>query len=202
VAKNLTVNNGGSTTMLGTVNGATINSGGSLTVYNGAAATGSIVDNGTFAFDISGKSTFGGDLTGNGSMIVQGGGKLVVTSALQSNVAILLGAYSSLELGAASNSHITLGYQNRLVLDHSLDFTGTIAASPGNRDSIDLVDLAFIQGKTMDHFVENAAHTQGVLTVQDQGGSSVQLTMLGDFTPTAFRINSDGLATPGTLISF
>jgi autotransporter passenger strand-loop-strand repeat protein len=207
VSNNLTLNNGGSATMLGTVNGAAINGGGLLTVYNGASATGAVVDNGAFTYSISGTNTFAGTLTGSGTLAVQGGGKLVVTSVLNNNVAVTIGNSSSLELGAAANSHITFGYQSTLRLDQSVNFTGTIAGTVGYQDVIDLGDVPFVAGVTKAKFVENAAHTQGMLTVSDaaNGGPTVQLTLLGNFNPAAFSIAADALVTtqnphPGTLV--
>jgi autotransporter passenger strand-loop-strand repeat protein len=207
VANNLTVNSGGNVTLLGTVNGATINSGGTITVYDGGAAVGAIADNGTLAFDLSGTSTFAGQLSGNGALDVQGTGKLVVSNVLN-NVAVSIGNSSSLELAAASNANIVFGYQSTLKLDASQSFTGTLAATPGYEDVIDLGDVPFVLGVTTVHFVENSAHTQGVLTISDQadGGPSVQLTLEGDFSAGTFSISADSAASaqnphPGTLIN-
>jgi autotransporter passenger strand-loop-strand repeat protein len=208
VSNNLTLNNGASATMLGTVNGATINAGGAVTVFDGGSAAGTIVDNGVLTFDLSGTGTFAGQLTGKGVLGVQGTGKLVVSSVLNSNVAVTIGNSSSLELAAAANSNITFGYQSTLKLDVSQGFTGTIAATPGYEDVLDLGDVPFVLGVTTVQFVENAAHTQGVLTVSDQagGGPTVQLTLLGDFSVGTFSIAADGVAGaqnphPGTLIN-
>jgi hypothetical protein len=67
---------------------------------------------------------------------------------------------------------------------------------------IDLGDVPFIVGVTSVQFVENAAHTQGVLTISDgSSGPTVQLTLLGDFSAGTFTASSDGAGTtPGTLI--
>jgi autotransporter passenger strand-loop-strand repeat protein len=205
LSNNLTVNNGGSVTMLGTVIGATINSGGAITVYDGGSATGAILDNGTLAFALNGTNTFAAQLTGNGVLSVQGTGKLVVSNALNSNVGVNIGNSSSLELAAAANANIVFGYQSTLKLDDSQGFTGTLTATPGYLDVIDLGDVPFVAGVTTVQFVENAAHTQGVLTVSDQagGGPTVQLTLLGDFSTGVFSIATDGQAGPhpGTLVT-
>jgi autotransporter passenger strand-loop-strand repeat protein len=205
VANNLTVNSGGNATMLGTVNGATINSGGTVTVYDGGAATGAITDNGTLSFALSGTNTFAGQLTGTGTLGVQGTGTLVVISALNNNVAVAIGNSSTLEMAAASNSNITFGYQSTLKLDDSLGFTGTLAATPGYQDLIDLSDIPFVPGITTEKFTENAAHTQGTLTISDQGngGPTVQLTLLGDFSTGTFDIAPDSTTSthPGTQLT-
>jgi autotransporter passenger strand-loop-strand repeat protein len=206
-ANNLTINNGGNATMLGNVNGATITQGGTITVFDGGSATGSIVDDGTLAFNISGTDTFAGNLTGSGTPVVQGGGRLVVQSALNNQVAVTIGNASTLELGAAANSNIAFGYQGTLKLDQSQSFSGTIAGTAGNQDVIDLGDIPFIIGVTTVQLVENASHTQGVLTVSDQanGGPIVQLTLVGNYATAGFSASADGDVTaenpnPGTEI--
>jgi autotransporter passenger strand-loop-strand repeat protein len=202
VANNVTFNNGGSATVLGTLNGATINAGAVVTVYDGGAAIGAIADNGTLAFALNGTNTFTGQLSGNGALAVQGTGKLVVATALN-NVAVSIGNSSSLEVAGASNAVITFGYQSTLKLDDSQGFTGALAATPGYEDVIDVGDIPFIVGVTSVQFAENAAHTQGVLTVSDgSSGPTVQLTLLGDFSTGTFTDASDGAGThPGTLIN-
>jgi autotransporter family porin len=204
VANNLTLNNGGSATMLGTVNNATINSGGTVTVYDGGAATGTIADNGTLAFALSGTNLFAGQLTGVGILSMQGTGKLVVAGVVNSNISVTVGSSSSLELQAAAGANIALGYQSTLKLDVSQGFTGTIAATPGYQDVLNLGDVPFKAGVTTGQFVENAAHTQGVLTVSDQagGGPTVHITLLGDFSGGPFSIAADTQnPIPGTVIT-
>jgi autotransporter passenger strand-loop-strand repeat protein len=203
VVNNLTLNAGGSAGIDGTVNGATINGGAELDIVDGGAATGAIVDNGAFVFNISTTITFGGQLTGNGAMAVNGTGKLVVSTALNNNVAVSIGNSSTLELMAAANSNITFGYESTLKLDASLSFTGTLAATPGYLDVIDLGDIPYLAGVTSVQFVENAAHTEGTLTVSDQagGGPTVQLTLLGDFSIGTFTTSADSAnPNPGTLV--
>jgi autotransporter passenger strand-loop-strand repeat protein len=202
VTNNLTLNNGGTATMLGNVNGATINAGASITVFDGGSATGAIVDNGVLAFSLSATTTFTGQLTGTGALQVQGTGKLVVANVLN-NLAVSIGSSSSLELEAASNAVITFGYQSTLKLDDSQGFTGALAATPDYQDVIDLGDVPFLAGVTSVQFVENASQTQGVLTVSDgNSGPTVSLTLLGDFSAGTFSSSSDGAPThPGTLIN-
>jgi autotransporter passenger strand-loop-strand repeat protein len=204
VVNNLTLNNGGSATMLGTVNGANINAGAQVSVFDGGgAANGAIVDNGNLTFVTSTSITFAGQLTGNGTMGVQGTGTLIVSSVLSNNVAVSIGSSSSLELAAAASSNITFGYQSTLRLDVSQSFTGTLAATPGYEDVIDLGDVPYISAVTSVQFVENAAHTQGVLTVSNgSGGPTVFLTLLGDFSAGTFSAAADSHnPNPGTLIT-
>jgi autotransporter passenger strand-loop-strand repeat protein len=206
-SNSLTLNNGANSTMLGAVNGATINQGGLLTVFDGGSANGAIVDNGALAFDLSTTNTFTGQVTGSGALTTRSNGKLVATKSIN-NITIVIGSSSSLELAAASNANITFGYQSTLKLDDSLGFTGAIAATPGYQDVLDLGDVPFVLGVTTVQFVENATHTQGVLTVSDaaNGGPTVQLVLLGDFSLGTFTAAADSAATaqnphPGALIN-
>jgi autotransporter passenger strand-loop-strand repeat protein len=205
LSNNLTLNNGGAATMLGNVNGATINVGGVLSVFDGGAATGAILDKGLLVFNLSATNTFSGQLTGNGGLDVAGTGKLVVADALN-NLAVQIGSSSSLELESTSNAVITFGYQSTLRLDDSLGFTGSLALTPGYLDAIDLGDFPFTAGVTSASYVENAAHTQGVLTLSDgPSGPTLRLTLLGNFNPGAITASADGVAStqnphPGTLI--
>jgi hypothetical protein len=122
------------------------------------------------------------------------------------NLAVTIGNLSSLELAAASNAVITLGYQSTLRLDDSQGFTGSLVITPGYEAVIDLGDVPFTAGTTSVTFVENAAHTQGVLTVNDgSSGPTVQLTLVGDFSAGGLTTAADGVASaqnphPGTLI--
>jgi autotransporter passenger strand-loop-strand repeat protein len=205
VSNNLTLNNGSAATMLGNVNGATINLGGVLTVFGGGAATGALLDNGQLAFSLSTSNTFTGQLTGNGALDVTGTGKLLVANPLN-HLTVTIGNLSALELVAASDAVITLGYQSTLRLDDSQGFTGSLILTPGYEALIDLGDAPFTSGVTSVTFVENAAHTQGVLTVNDgSSGPTVQLTLLGDFNAGTLTEAADGVASaanphPGTLI--
>jgi hypothetical protein len=126
----------------------------------------------------------------------------VVKSVLNSGLAVAIGNQAALELAAASSANITFGYQSTLKLDVAQSFTGTLVATPGNQNVLDVADVPFVQGVTTVQFVENAGHTQGVLTLSDQanGGPTVQLTLLGDFSG-VFSITADTLPSrPGTLI--
>jgi autotransporter passenger strand-loop-strand repeat protein len=202
LVNNLTLNAGGSGTMLGTVNTAAIAKGATLTVFDGGTTAGPIVDNGTLAFNLAGANAYAGTLTGTGDLIVQGGGSLVVSGALAGSVAATVATASKLELGAATNSNITIGYQGTLKLDHSQSFTGTVSGlAAGNQQVLDLVDVAFAKGGTSVQFAENAALTQGVLTVSDAaiGGPTVQVTLLGNYGATAFSGQAGGAA--GTVIN-
>jgi autotransporter passenger strand-loop-strand repeat protein len=208
VANNLTLNNGANGNVLGTVHNATIAGGAEVDVADGGAATGAIVDNGALIFDSSSGNTFSAQLTGTGVLGVQGTGMLVVSSVLANHLTVTIGSSSSLELAAAADANISFGYQSTLKLDVAQSFTGTLAATPGYQDVIDLGDVAFVQGITTVQFVENAAHTQGVLTVSDQagGGPTVQLTLLGDFSVGTFTVAADSVASaqnphPGTVIN-
>jgi hypothetical protein len=137
---------------------------------------------------------------------VQGTGKLVVSSALTGNLAVTIGNSSTLELTAAASATITFGYQSTLRLDDSQGFAGSLVVTPGYEDVIDLGDVPFTTGVTAVTFVENAAHTQGLLTVNDgSSGPTVQLTLLGNFSAATITAAADGVASaqnphPGSLL--
>lgn len=209
-ANKITVNSGGDVELFsgGTVNSATIASGGDLKDFGGKLE-GAVVNNGLIDADIGVgvAATLNANISGSGSMIVHNGGALKVNTALNNGMAVEVGADSSLELGAASNAHVTLDFQSTLKLDNSLTFSGTVAGTNCDGDSIDLADVAFIKGVTTVKFVENAAHTEGTLTVSDQaaGGPTVHLTLLGNYSASAFSVSADATAStqnphPGTLI--
>ena len=209
-ANKITVNSGGDVELFsgGTVNSATIASGGDLKDFGGKLE-GAVVNNGLIDADIGVgvAATLDANISGSGSMIVHNGGALKVNTALNNGMAVEVGADSSLELGAASNAHVTLDFQSTLKLDNSLTFSGTVAGTNRDGDSIDLADVAFIKGVTTVKFVENAAHTEGTLTVSDQaaGGPTVHLTLLGNYSASAFSVSADATAStqnphPGTLI--
>jgi autotransporter passenger strand-loop-strand repeat protein len=209
-ANKITVNAGGDVELFsgGTVNSATIASGGDLEDFGGKLE-GAVVNNGLIDADIGVgvAATVDANISGSGSMIVHNGGALKVNTALNNGMAVEVGADSSLELGAASNAHVTLDFQSTLKLDNSLTFSGTVAGTNRDGDSIDLADVAFIKGVTTVKFVENAAHTEGTLTVSDQaaGGPTVHLTLLGNYSASAFSVSADATAStqnphPGTLI--
>ena len=62
----------------GTASGVTIHSGGTVEVVDGGTLQGVVANAGTLAFDIVGSTTFSGSLTGNGTLVVSGGGDLRV----------------------------------------------------------------------------------------------------------------------------
>jgi autotransporter passenger strand-loop-strand repeat protein len=80
-ANNVTVSNGGTLTISsgGPASAVTIAAGGTVEVFNGGSLIGSIVDNGTVDFDITSGIGFSGTVTGDGLLVVSGGGGLNVT---------------------------------------------------------------------------------------------------------------------------
>lgn len=57
-------------------------------------------------------------------------------------------------------------------------------------DSIDITDMAFAKGATLS-FAENAAHTQGTLTITE-GKLSAAITLFGHYIAADFRATGDG----------
>jgi autotransporter passenger strand-loop-strand repeat protein len=207
-------------------NVGTGNVGGGM-VSSGGVLVGTVVDNGRLNYDVgSGNNTFGGDLSGSGTLAVMsvankvwgGGGTLVITSALNNNVSLdidNLDGYApapgydfqnpgmTLELQKASNNKVTfLGGNNTLRLDDSREFTGTVAGLAHN--TVDLVDMTYLGGLTKLSFSENAAGTGGTLTLSDPNGLAVNLNLLGQFSAAGFRLSGDGIGQgfTGTAITY
>ena len=77
-----TVNSDGVENVYGSASATSIDNGATVTVYDGGTLQGAIVDNGTLIFDLTGSSTFTGTLTGNGSVVVEGGGSVNTSSGI------------------------------------------------------------------------------------------------------------------------
>ncbi len=82
-ASNVTVSSGGTLVLSsgGGATGVTVAAGGTVEVFNGGALAGSVANDGTVDFDITGSAAFGGTMTGAGTLVVSGGGALDVVSA-------------------------------------------------------------------------------------------------------------------------
>src|SRR5262249_37762528 len=79
----------------------------------------------------------------------------------------------------------------------TLSFGGLVAGfSTG--DQIDLAGMAFNSGSMSVHFREARNHRSGTLTISN-GSTSINLTLMGQYTAGTFQVTSDGLG--GTLIT-
>ena len=97
------------------------------------------------------------------------------------------------ELFGPSSVNVTFasGATGTLILDASSQFTGTIAGlnSSAPFNTIDLADIAFGSNTTVIYLASSA--DTGTLTVSD-GTNTANIALLGQYSPTSFKIASDG----------
>ncbi|MGJ4950075.1 hypothetical protein [Bradyrhizobium sp. HKCCYLS20291] len=107
---------------------------------------------------------------------------------------------ASLEISGGDSSIVSFrAASGRLIIDHSNQFTGQILGFSGDgtlahSNAIDLRDMAF--SSAAETFNGNTAG--GILTVSDGMGHVAQLSLIGDYTNSAFNLMSDGGG--GTLV--
>ncbi|MGJ4907506.1 FG-GAP-like repeat-containing protein [Bradyrhizobium sp. HKCCYLS2033] len=107
---------------------------------------------------------------------------------------------ASLELSGGDSSTVAFkAASGRLILDHSDQFTGQILGFSGDgtlahSNAIDLRDMAFSSAAE----TYNGNSAGGILTVSDGIGHVAQLSLIGDYTSSAFNLISDGAG--GTLV--
>ncbi|MBR1172298.1 hypothetical protein JQ571_35395, partial [Bradyrhizobium liaoningense] len=106
-----------------------------------------------------------------------------------------------LELTGAASSAVTFkAATGALVLDHSMQFTGTIYGLSGNGDPsssniLDLKDISFGSGTKIAYSGDTSG---GILTVSDAQNHTAQIKLAGDYTHSTFNLSSDGSG--GTLV--
>ena len=109
--------------------------------------------------------------------------------------AATVGAGTSLELPGAYSGSITFaGATGTLILDHSSAFAGKIFdltgdGNPLSSDQIDLKDIAFGSGTTVSYAGDPSG---GVLTISDAQDRVAHLSLVGNYTNSAFNLSSDG----------
>jgi autotransporter passenger strand-loop-strand repeat protein/autotransporter-associated beta strand protein len=172
-----------------------VNGGGTVIVDAGATLGGTVVDNGTLIFDLSGSETFSGTLTGSGVLIVEGGGTLVMSGgdAFTGDVTIRGG---TLELGsatAAGMGPITFAPES----DGTLQIDGPNAAGnllPGDTisgfvpgDTIDLTGTSYDSAGSA-----NLDPPTNVLAITENGETyDLQLDPSQDFSGDYFHLSPD-----------
>ncbi|MGZ4964246.1 MAG: beta strand repeat-containing protein, partial [Limisphaerales bacterium] len=144
---------------------------GGLTVLSAIANSGILWANGAAI-------TVQGDVSGNGTAMINGSGTLDFEAASTANVVFAPGATGTLKLG------------------DSFHFNGTISGFAGS-DIIDLANLGSTAASVSYH--ENAAGSGGTLAVSD-GVQTVELSLLGHYTANNFSIIPD--LAKGTLVTF
>src|SRR5262249_5722179 len=119
-----------------------------------------------------------GDVTGGGTVALEGSAILDIGGKFDGNIGF--------GVDAAGN----------LRLEHSSQFDGTIAGFSG-KDTLDLGDINF-GAKTTLSYAENAGGTGGMLTVSD-GAHTANIAFSGQHAAADFHVHSDGGA--GTLVT-
>jgi hypothetical protein len=143
-----------------------------LTIDTGSNAiinTGSIVASGDTV-------TVNSPITGVGTDLIQGGGKMVFNASVSSGQTVDFSGGGTLQL------------------DKSALFTGTISGLTKS-NAVDLADLSWVSGKMKATFVGNTSG--GVLTVTN-GATSINLNLSGNYTKSRWNLSQDG--TGGTLV--
>jgi autotransporter passenger strand-loop-strand repeat protein len=127
------------------------------------------------------------------------GGMEVVQSGGTVNGVTLNGGYLDIASGGtAGSSMITFtSVGGMLKLGYSQNFAGVLSGFGGGFDSLDLADIAFGAGTTID-FIEAPSNTSGTLTVSD-GTHTAQILLLGQYMAADFSAQSNGAG--GTVIT-
>jgi VCBS repeat-containing protein/autotransporter passenger strand-loop-strand repeat protein/autotransporter-associated beta strand protein len=164
-------------------------SGGELQVKDGGNLAGSIVDNGIVDYDITGAHSFAGSLLGGGTLVVEGGGHLVLdgTDTYSGGTIVSAGTLELATSAAAGTGGITLAAGGH----STLQIDGTLPADmPGNTIS------GFVPGDTV-HLANVTFDSAGSITLGadnqlqiTEGGKTYDLKLdpSQDFTGDTFHL--------------
>jgi autotransporter passenger strand-loop-strand repeat protein len=146
----------------GTTIGASVTSGGTLTVIRGGTASGTVVSDGGTELVSSGGSIVGATLSG-GVLEIKAG-------------------------GSAGSSTINIS-SGTLILDDSQHFSGSVAGlATSGAQNVDLADISFATANLVGY---SNSGTSGTLTVTD-GTHTALLNVIGTYTLTSFKTSNDG----------
>jgi hypothetical protein len=115
----------------------------------------------------------------------------IVGAVFGAGKAIIAGG--TLELGSTFNEAVAFtGTSGVLQLAKSQSYAGAISGfSLSGGTSLDLRDIGFTSGTTTASYVDNGAHTGGVLSVTD-GTHTANIKLIGNFSASTFTTSSDG----------
>ena len=182
---------------LNLVNEGTINASGThaLVIDTGANA---VINSGTLEASNSGGLLITGDLVNSGLIWANNGNVDVIGNVTGNGTALIEGA-ALLEFGGASDAQVTFGDNSlgTLKLDHSVDFNGMIFGLKSG-EKIDLSDINFGTGVTS-IYTANGSGSGGTLTVTD-GTHTANIALSGTQAVQGYSVASDGHA--GTVITF
>jgi hypothetical protein len=164
-----------------------------LTIDTGANA---VVNSGTLGATGSGGLVINSDIANSG-LLWANGGNITTDGNVSGTGSVLIDGVATFEMGGAFSENVTLdaGANATLKIDHAADFRGTVTGFDSN-DLLDLADLAFGRNTTLG-YVANSNNTGGTLTVSD-GTNTANLGLFGQYTAASFAMSTDGSG--GTLI--
>ena len=164
-----------------------------LTIDTGANE---VVNSGTLRATGSGGLVINSDIANSG-LLWANGANITTDGNVSGTGSVLIDGVATFEMGGAFSENVTLdaGANARLKIDHAADFRGTVTGFDSN-DLLDLADLAF-GSNTRLGYVANSNNTGGTLTVSD-GTNTANLALLGQYTAASFAMATDGSG--GTLI--
>jgi hypothetical protein len=164
-----------------------------LTIDTGANE---VVNSGTLRATGSGGLVINSDIANSG-LLWANGGNITTDGNVSGTGSVLIDGVATFEMGGAFSENVTLdaGANATLKIDHAADFRGTVTGFDSN-DLLDLADLAFGRNTTLG-YVANSNNTGGTLTVSD-GTNTANLGLFGQYTAASFAMSTDGSG--GTLI--
>jgi autotransporter-associated beta strand protein len=178
----------GANTFIGTT---TINSDSALTLGNGGSLASDVVNNGTLAFEPSGTSTFADSISGNGVVLQNGSGILILdgnSASFKGNTSVQSG---TLEVGDASTPSAVLGGNVAVAGSGTLRGHGIIGGNVTNSGTVwagGSIGTLTIQG----NYTQTA---QGVLEVEATPGGQASLLAINgsaDLAGSALVLGENG----------
>jgi hypothetical protein len=158
-----------------------------LIIDTGATA---IVNAGTLQANAGSVLCVGSNLSNTGHLNANGGTIVVagkVTGTILGSGAAVISAAGQVEFGDASSSStkFAAGSTGRLILDDSVQYTGTVSGFGANHtQAIDLADII--------EATATLSFSNGILTVNDHGGHIAHIKFAGSFTTGSFTKADDG----------
>ncbi len=134
----------------------------------------------------------------NDGLLWANGGNITIDGNVSGNGSALIDGPASIEVGGAFNESILFDdtAAGTLKIDHAADFSGVLAGLDGN-DVLDLADIA--AGSATLSYAANQAGTGGTLIVTD-GTHTANINLTGQYDASGFHASAD--AGTGTLIEY
>ena len=157
-----------------------------LTIDTGANE---VVNSGTLRATGSGGLVIHSDIANSG-LLWANGGNVTTDGNVSGTGSVLIDGVATFEMAGAFSGNVTLdvGANATLKIDHAGDFRGTVAGFDSN-DVLDLPDLAFGSSTTL-RYAANGNSTGGTLTASD-GTHTANIALLGQYTAASFVMSAD-----------